>query len=59
MNILALYFLTVILGSIFGFINSASDDDKRELFWIILHAVVGIAIVACTIIAYVSIKGIA
>lgn len=58
MNILGLYVLTVILGVLAGFISKSSKEDKKELFWILLHAVFMLAIAVCTIIAYVSIKGI-
>lgn len=59
MNILGLYFLTVIFGALAGFVNSSSKEDKEELFWMLVHAVFLLSIAACTIIAYVSIKGIA
>lgn len=56
---LVLYVLTVILGTLAGFISRCSKEGKKELLWILVHAVLMLAIAACTIIAYVSIKGIA
>lgn len=59
MSALLLSVLMAILGIVAGIVSRMSKEAKEELFWLLMNAVLMTAIAVCTLIAYVSIKGIA